>query len=547
MPFVPPKSLSKKNESSAPVSNQDYRGWPLAKITFGISKKKQDDLNTNVISHSFANLSLSSSSTSKTMNTTTNTNTNSIKNTNINEKKSEPQFISKNKSNYQSDRDSAIQQVKDILSTSPLLSSSPRQLSSYPRQLSASPRRKSAPESLSFTRKPSLPYIKVDLITPISSDVPFTPRKKNGELVKSSLKKGKSEPTTPTFPKYVHFNTDLEQIKLFKEAQKPQAVSAEVSSDESDDDDDFELSMSDLDSDNEDDNKDDNKDDELTITVPNMPLITIAHRSKPVFVESIFLSSDKRKLLGRIQVQNIAFQKSVEIRYTFDFWQTVSEVSANYAEGVPDKDNKNNFDLFKFAIELIDNSRNQIDVTFKRKSISSSSQSNKSNKPKPPPSTSSKWSTPSNNHTRKFEADSPPVRSPPMLNSSSTSITIKKSMGGRYDIGLSLIAAQSVTTSIGPNTINTNRTLQQSYYNNESFSSYFPGNCIDGMPITREPTEKTSWEKNSPSGIGLGFESLNSASNPIAIPSARPAIGSSSYCELVKQYCFYSGSPPVMT
>ncbi|CAG8793178.1 3160_t:CDS:2, partial [Gigaspora rosea] len=344
--------------------------------------------------------------------------------------------------------------------------------------------------------------------------------KKNGELVKSSLKKGKSEPTTPTFPKYVHFNTDLEQIKLFKEAQKPQAVT---------------------------------------------------HRSKPVFVESIFLSSDKRKLLGRIQVQNIAFQKSVEIRYTFDFWQTVSEVSANYAEGVPDKDNKNNFDLFKFAIELIDNSRNQIDgktmyfavhykvgdrdywdnnngsnyqVTFKRKSISSSSQSNKSNKPKPPPSTSSKWSTPSNNHTRKFEADSPPVRSPPMLNSSSTSITIKKSMGGRYDIGLSLIAAQSVTTSIGPNTINTNRTLQQSYYNNESFSSYFPGNCIDGMPITREPTEKTSWEKNSPSGIGLGFESLNSASNPIAIPSARPAIGSSSYCELVKQYCFYSGSPP---
>ncbi|CAG8735158.1 16433_t:CDS:2 [Gigaspora margarita] len=473
MPFVPPKSLNKKNEGSAPVGNQDYRGWPLAKITFGISKKKQDDLNKNVISHSFANLSHSTTS--------------------------------------------AIQQVKDILSTSPLLSSSPRQFSS-------SPRRKSAPES--FTRKPSLPSIKVDLITPISSEIPFLPRKKNGEVVKSSLKKGKSEPTTPTFPKYVHFNTDLEQIKLFRGAQKPQAVT---------------------------------------------------HRSKPVFVESIFLSSDKRRLLGRIQVQNIAFQKSVEVRYTFDFWQTVSEVSADYAEGVPDKDNKNSFDLFKFAIELIDNSRNQIDgktmyfavhykvddqdywdnnngsnyqVTFKRKSISSSSsQSNKNNKSKQPPSTTSKWSTPANNRARKFEADSPPVRSPPMINSSSTSITINKSMGGRYDIGLSLIAAQGVTTFVRPtcNTININRTLQQSYYNNESFSTYFPGNCIDGMPITNEPTEKTSWEKNSPSGIGLGFESLNSASNPIAIPSARPAIGSSSYCELVKQYCFYSGSPPVMT
>ncbi|CAG8699190.1 512_t:CDS:2, partial [Dentiscutata heterogama] len=488
MPFVPPKPLNKQNQGTAPVDNQNYRGWPLAKITFGISKKKQDDLNTNAISHS--------------------------------EKKSEPKFISKNKSG-DLDRDSAIQQVKDILSTSP--------------QISSSPRRRSAPES--YTKKPTLSSLKVDLLTPISSEIPYLPRKKSGEVVKSSLKKGKSEPTTPTFPKYVHFNTDLEQIKLFRGAQKPRAVSAEVSSDESDDED-FDLSI-----------------------------------SKPVFVDAIYLSPDKRKLKGRIQVQNIAFQKSVEVRYTFDFWQSVSEVSASYAEGVPDKDkdNKNSFDLFVFAIDLIDNSRNQIDgktmyfavhykvddrdywdnnsgsnyqVNFRRKEISSSQlvSSDKYNKSKSPPSTSSKWSTPTN-RARNFE-ESPPVRSPPIMNSSSTSLAIKKSMGGRYDIGLSLIAAQSVS-SIRPNPINTNHTFQQqSYYCNESFSAFFPGNCIDGMPVTKGPTDRASWEKNSPNGIGLGFEKLNTASNPIAIPSARPAIGSSSYCELVKQYCFYSGSPP---
>ncbi|CAG8809061.1 9853_t:CDS:1, partial [Dentiscutata erythropus] len=143
--------------------------------------------------------------------------------------------------------------------------------------------------------------------------------------------------------------------------------------------------------------------------------------------------------------------------------------------------------------------------------------------------------------------ESPPIRSPPIMNSSSTSLTIKKSMDGRYDIGLSLIAAQCVST-IRPNPINTNRTYQQQpYYCNESFSAFFPGNYIDGMPVTKESTDKASWEKNSPNGIGLGFDKLNTASNPIVIPSARPAVGSSSYCELVKQYCFYSGSPPVMT
>ncbi|CAG8790207.1 17243_t:CDS:2, partial [Racocetra fulgida] len=257
----------------------------------------------------------------------------------------------------------------------------------------------------------------------------------------------------------------------------------------------------------------------------------------------------------RIQVQNIAFQKSVEVRYTFDFWQTVSEVSANYAEGVPDKDSRNSFDLFIFAIELIDNSRNQIDgktmyfavrykvngrdywdnnngsnyqVNFKRLGTSSSQSSSNNNKYKNSNSTTSstsKWSTTStNNRARNFEADSPPVRSPPIINSSSTLINMNKY--SRYDFSLSLITAQG-TPSINPPSstikarpINTNHTFQQSYFYKK---------------------EKNPWE-NSPNGIG--FESKNRTSTPIAIPSARPAIGSSSYCELVKQYCFYNGSPP---
>ncbi|CAG8556244.1 8273_t:CDS:1 [Scutellospora calospora] len=545
MPYVPTaSSASKLNQGKSPANNQSYHGWPLAK----------DDFNANVISHSFANLSISVFSTNTSTNTSkNNSSSNTLTSTST---KSSSQVISiKKDSNNELDRDSAIKQVKDILSTSPQLSTSPN-------------RRRSAPES--FTRKPSL---KVDLPPQLSTEIisPCLLRKKSGEIVKSSLKKVKSEPPTPTFPKYVHFNTDLEQIRLFKEAQKPQAVSAEVSSDEDSDDEDFEFSISDLDSDNE------NDDDELdlSITLPNMPLITTMHKSKPVFVESIFLSSDKRKLSGRIQVQNLAFQKNVEVRYTFDFWQSVSEVPATYAEGVQDKDNKNSTDLFNFSIELIDNSRNQIDgktmyfavhykvndrdfwdnnngsnyqVNFKRLSSSSTKLSTSSKNYNNSKSssitttkTTSKWSTPINNRSRNFDADSP-VRSPPIINSSSISMTtIKKSIGGpRYDIGLSLIAAQNVNSVITSTPIN--RTYQPSYLSNESFSSFFPGNCIDGMPVTKEPSV---WE-NSPKGVGI-FDSMNKSSTPIAIPSARPAIGSSSYCELVKQYCFYSGSPPVMT
>ncbi|CAG8625007.1 25790_t:CDS:2 [Dentiscutata erythropus] len=83
-------------------------------------------------------------------------------------------------------------------------------------------------------------------------------------------------------------------------------------------------------------------------------------------------------------------------------------------------------------------------------------------------------------------------------------------------------------SSIKPNAVNTSRTFQQSYYFIESFSAYFPGNCIDGMPITKEPTEMAARGKKFTDGIELGFKPLNTVTNPIAIPSTSPTIRSSS-------------------
>ncbi|CAB4379036.1 unnamed protein product [Rhizophagus irregularis] len=454
------------------------------------------------------------------------------------------------------DRDNAIKEVKDILSTSP--------------QLSTSPRRKSAPES--YSRKPSL---KVNLPTlPLPEIRPCILRKKSGEIVKPSLKKGlsKSEPVTPTFPKYVHFNTDLEQIRLFNEAQRPQAVSADVSSDEeSDDDNVFDDNILGYSaSDDEDDNI---EEPELIISLPNRPVITTLHSSKPVFVESIYLSQDKRKLQGRIMVQNIAFQKTVDVRYTFDFWSTVSEVRATFVEGITSKDNKNSFDAFIFSIELIDNSRNPIDgktmyfavhysvenndfwdnnngsnyqVNFKRITPPSStifSNNKKSKNNQNTSSNSSKWSMASMSRQSTKNLNESLCRSPPTLESSPklNMDDVRKRVMGRYDIGVSLSVAQNSRSSAPVTPTNDySRTFQffapqvqygnyNNNYSNEAFQAFFPNNYVDGMPGT--------------SDFPISHSQLNN-SNPIAIPSpSKPDIGSSSYYDLVNQYCFYSGSP----
>uniref|UniRef100_A0A1D1YYU3 GLC7-interacting protein 2 n=1 Tax=Anthurium amnicola TaxID=1678845 RepID=A0A1D1YYU3_9ARAE len=526
MPYTPP-ATSTTSPALSP-SKPNYKGWPYS-ITASDKLKKNDDLD-----------------------------------------------VKANDILLLDEKERALKEVKDILSTSP--------------QLSTSPRRKSAPEP--YSRKPSL-KVDLPLPLPLPQEFPCILRKKSGEIVKSSLKKGcsKSEPVTPTFPKYVHFNADLEQVRLFNEAQKPQAISADVSPDDSEDDD-FDFSSCD---DDDDDDNNNFEEPELVISLPNRPMITTMHSSKSVFVESVYLSSDKRKLQGRIMVQNIAFQKTVEVRYTFDFWSTVSEVSADFAEGVPSKDNKNSFDAFVFSIELIDNSRNPIDgktmyfaVHYSVENNDFWDNNNGSNyqvnfkRVTPPPApkkfsnntnfqnTPSRWSMTSSRQSNK-NLDESLCRSPPTLESSPNFMSslgdVRKKLTGRYDIGVSLSAAQSAQSaqkSSAPLTppISSSddaaRTYQSfftsqvppyntyndySNYSNENFQSFFPNNYVDGMPGTSD----------FPLSHSPDFEKLKQNSNPIAIPSSKPAIGSSSYYDLVNQYCFYSstntsyGSPSVIS
>ncbi|KAK6905419.1 hypothetical protein I203_106248 [Kwoniella mangroviensis CBS 8507] len=189
-------------------------------------------------------------------------------------------------------------------------------------------------------------------------------RKKSGEILKSALKYGgpllpngtpiharesspsplfesKSCPSTPSCPKYVHFDAQLERVKLFLHDQKPQVVSRDGSptADTTSEGDEFPFPSTD-------EEREVKK--VLTVSLPNFP--TTHPPDSELYLESLFLEDDRKALKGVVVCANIAFQKWVAVRFTFDWWQTTSEVTATYKESI--KGGK--FDKFIFSIKLND-------------------------------------------------------------------------------------------------------------------------------------------------------------------------------------------------
>ena len=191
-------------------------------------------------------------------------------------------------------------------------------------------------------------------------------RKKSGEILKPALKYGgplapngtpmqeppapprtrfesKSVPTTPSCPKYVHFDAQLERVKLFLHDQKPQVVSRDGSP-----------IQENLTSEGEEypfpSSTDDERDERMVLQI-KMPNFPASHPpDADLFLESLFLDDDRRSLRGIVQCRNFAFQKWVAIRFTFDWWQTTSEVTAMHKDSVKG----DVYDRFSFLIKLHD-------------------------------------------------------------------------------------------------------------------------------------------------------------------------------------------------
>ena len=75
---------------------------------------------------------------------------------------------------------------------------------------------------------------------------------------------------------------------------------------------------------------------------------------KSVKLERLWVSADEKSFLGSVAVANLADEKSVTCRFTFDHWETISEVYAHYAHGLPGTNTQNEFDRFLFTLELPD-------------------------------------------------------------------------------------------------------------------------------------------------------------------------------------------------
>ncbi|KAK9767319.1 hypothetical protein K7432_002980 [Basidiobolus ranarum] len=169
------------------------------------------------------------------------------------------------------------------------------------------------------------------------------PRKKSGEVVKPALKSKESEQPelTSIIPtKFVHFDAQLEYIKLFMKGEKPQTISNPGSDAE--------------DGTSSDDDFYDQDEVSLSIRLPNFqPSPFSFYTSKAVSIDSITLSQDKKKLVGGILVANLAYHKHVSIRYTFDFWQTTEEISADFKQPTTKEFNNGiGIDEFSFSIDL---------------------------------------------------------------------------------------------------------------------------------------------------------------------------------------------------
>jgi hypothetical protein len=176
---------------------------------------------------------------------------------------------------------------------------------------------------------------------------PAMVRKKSGEVVKSSLKspsrsRPSSMPSTPTFPpKNVHFDSRIEHVRHFLHSEKPSAVSVGSSPVEGAYDAESEYPFG-----------SDFEEADWEILLPNFPKDHGSRKTKAARLEKICLSTDKKTLIGTVAVANLSFLKHVVARFTFDYWQTVSEVSAEYSSDVRRKEREDGLDRFVFKIKL---------------------------------------------------------------------------------------------------------------------------------------------------------------------------------------------------
>ncbi|EWZ34034.1 hypothetical protein FOZG_13716 [Fusarium oxysporum Fo47] len=172
--------------------------------------------------------------------------------------------------------------------------------------------------------------------------------RKSNEQIRPALRSRRHHRSSGTLPLYksVRFDSALENIIYFHEMDRPFDVRKDTSPvTDCDETDLFPPPYKSL--------KKRTSFYEWELFTPSFPHHTTAHETMPVRLERVSLCNNQMAILGSVIVANLAFEKSVICRFTFDFWKTISETTAKY-------DYKTNpgeipgYDRFVFSIMLAD-------------------------------------------------------------------------------------------------------------------------------------------------------------------------------------------------
>lgn len=403
-------------------------------------------------------------------------------------------------------------------------------------------------------------------------------RKKSGEVVKSSLKspcrsRPCSMPSTPTFSKNVHFDARIEHVRHFRHSERPSAVSVGSSPVEGVYDAESEYPFG--------------CDDEPTweINLPNFPKDLESRKSMMVRLEKVFLSNDGKTLSGTVAVANIAFQKSVVARFTFDYWRTVSEVIAEYKDDVRRRERDDGVDRFTFNIKLTEQANlekkilffcirynsggqehwdNNCGVNFqvdfnKAAPIARSAghQSNalprslpRSSKPCAATLASRPRSMPSMDDDdeiyrptdRKLKKAKPPVVDDEVELPSRRANPTGNAFGNRYDFRTSLSAAIKAQAQSSPPQSQPIPVLDLVVITPPMEPSYFNLPAYSLKTGTLAAELATTTPLDSPSISGAGPPEIFSGTENFWMNEDKPSIESPSYRELIDNYCFFGSS-----
>lgn len=415
--------------------------------------------------------------------------------------------------------------------------------------------------------------------SPEDSDAEMSPRppmlrKKSGELVRPALRppsarrRPSSMPGTPVFAKAVHFDSQLEHIRHFLQLDRPLAVSAETSPvDSHDNEREFPFGR----------HEDKSASSwEWELRLANFPHDSSSRATDAVRLERLFLSPDKNTLIGSVAVANLAFHKHVAARFTFDYWRTVSEVSATYFHDIRRKHPHDGYDRFSFEIKLADqahlerktmticirynvngqefwdnNNGMNYQADFVKTQKSTASKPTAGSRPALPRSRTFTGSHTARPHSMPPSFDDfpefnqnvafndpfgSPIRSP--LTSADDIDTIgppkrrenppKQAFGTRYDFGASLTAAMRAKQPLDRTALAARARSDQ------------PSETPAAVPVEKEP-------ENVPRGTAPVSDNVRCGSRPenlkpSSLVSSKPRLESSVYKELVDKYCFVSHS-----